>query len=85
MKIYLQKQKEVGQNNCEIQGTLVKETIIFLKMDDTLFNQLNNSQNLSDVDTVCLLITPFSETQLHVEYQISSPIKIFSESQVLKH
>ena len=46
MKIYLQKQKEVDQNNCEMEGTLVKETITFLKTDGTLFNQLNNPQNL---------------------------------------
>ena len=46
MKIYLQKQKEVDQNNCEIESTLVKETIIFLQTDGTLYNQLNNPQNL---------------------------------------
>ena len=46
MKIYLQKQKEVDQNNCEIESTLVKETTIFLKTDATLFNQLKNHQNL---------------------------------------
>ena len=46
MKIYLQKQKEVDQNNCEIESTLGKETIIFLKADATLFNQLKNPQNL---------------------------------------
>ena len=40
------KQKEVDQNNCEMEGTLVKETITFLKTDGTLFNQLNNPQNL---------------------------------------
>ena len=46
MKIYLQKQKEVDQNNCEIGGTLVKETMIFLKTDGALFNLLNNPRNL---------------------------------------
>ena len=46
MKIYLQKQKEVDQNNCEIESTLVKETTIFLKTDATLFNQLKNHRNL---------------------------------------
>ena len=70
------KQKEVDQNNCEMEGTLVKETITFLKTDGTLFNQLNNPQNLRD-HTVCLLITLFSATQIHAEYHISSPIKFF--------
>ena len=44
--IYRKKKKEVDQNNCEMEGTLVKETITFLKTDGTLFNQLNNPQNL---------------------------------------
>ena len=46
MKIYLQKRKQVDQNNCEMERNLVKETITFLKTDGTLFNQLNNPQNL---------------------------------------
>ena len=46
MKIYLQKQKEVDQNNCEIESTLVKETIFFPKTDATFFNQLKNPWNL---------------------------------------
>ena len=46
MKTDKQKQKEVDKNNCEIEGYVVKETIVFLKTDGKLFNQLNNPQNL---------------------------------------
>ena len=46
MKIYLQKRKQVDQNNCEMERNLVKQTKTFLKTDGTLFNQLNKPQNL---------------------------------------
>ena len=47
MKIYLQKQKKFDESNsCEIEGSLVKETIIFQNSDETLFIQLKNSRNL---------------------------------------